>query len=203
MSKYPTKTKPRNAQFLLMIISLLIISFACNLPRSIVDRDYLACEESGGEWIIDDKGARCEYPSTSEIEASPNQDSKEIIPAGTFRGEFTETEMATRGLVEWEVQGTVDKNEITIVVANDGTVTGQFFYVKTGNILFSDDSHGTTCTDSNDQSFFGEAAGQLIDSTGKIVFEIQIHVFIEFIFTINFFHHISEEIFNSDYIFKM
>jgi len=42
------------------------------------------------------------------------------MPAGNYKGIITDTEMATRGLVEWKVQGTVESNEIIIHVAADG-----------------------------------------------------------------------------------
>ncbi len=97
------------------------------------------------------------------------------IPAGSYQGKITNTDMATRGLVEWKVQGTVESNEIIIHVSEDGTVTGQFSYEKTGNILISDDGGGShePCINSNDQFFKGDASGILTGNTGGIIFKIQ------------------------------
>jgi hypothetical protein len=189
-------TKVKILFFLLVLIGM---SLACNYPDAtgaIVEAAVEQCftvDRSKYENYADQLGQVPEtpkYPESAVYEAcfidrelslvrmsdgyrSEEDENDGSIPAGTYEGTITDTKMATRGLVEWEVQGSVESNEITIIVANDGTVSGSFIYVKTGNILFSDDSHGITCTDSNDQSFIGEATGQLTNNTGRIVFEIQ------------------------------
>lgn len=114
-------------------------------------------------------------PDEDDDKTEANVKDQNQIPAGSYKGEIINTDMATRGLVEWKVQGTVEKNEIIIHVSDDGTVTGQFSYKKIGNILISDDDGGShePCVNSNDQFFTGDASGRLAGNTGKIVFEIQ------------------------------
>lgn len=114
-------------------------------------------------------------PVEGSDNTEPDEFDRNQIPAGRYKGKVTDTEMATRGLVEWQVQGTVENNEVVINVADDGSVTGRFLYEKLGNILVSDDGGGShaPCVDSNDQYFSGNASGKLTGSTGEIVFTIQ------------------------------
>ncbi len=159
----------------LMILIFLFLSLACNLPRTLLDRDDFLCEEVGGNWVTNQKGTKCEFDSPNAEEPSPEAGTQQLIPAGTYEGLFIDTEMGTKGLVEWKVQGTVGKNEVVITVADDGTVSGQFTYEVIGNILVSDDGGGShaPCISSNDQFFKGDASGQLTTNQGRVVFEIQ------------------------------
>lgn len=107
--------------------------------------------------------------------AAPDEAERNAIPSGSYKGKITDTEMATRGLIEWQVQGSVENNEVSINVSDDGAVTGRFLYEKLGNIVVSDDGGGShaPCVDSNDQYFSGTASGKLTGSSGEIVFTIQ------------------------------
>ncbi len=123
--------------------------------------------------------AAAEASSAGEGDGQVDQEGVEnegetSIPTGTYKGIMTDTELATGGMLgEWKVQGTVESNEIIIIIAEDGSVTGSFSYIKKGNIALSDESHGVTCTSSNDHFYVGEPTGQLTNITGRIVFEIK------------------------------
>ncbi len=114
-------------------------------------------------------------PAEIDDNTAPDEAARNAIPSGSYKGKITDTEMATRGLMEWQVQGTVENNEVSIDVSDDGAVTGRFLYEKLGNIVVSDDGGGShaPCVDSNDQYFSGNASGKLTGSSGEIVFTIQ------------------------------
>jgi hypothetical protein len=169
------ETTRKTLLFFLIMAAFVSVSLACNLPRSLVDRDDFACTEAGGKWVVENGKTRCEFDPSVDDESSKSEANQNQIPAGTYIGTVIDTEMATRGLVEWQVQGNVEKNEVIIHVAGDGSVTGDFFYEKIGNILLSDDGGGShaACIDSNDQFFVGKASGMLTGNTGRVVFAIQ------------------------------
>jgi hypothetical protein len=163
------ETSRKNSPWLLVIAIFLVTGLACNLPRPL-DHDEFVCESAGGYWIIDESGARCKFAPEDDEAPAEDPGGQSSIPADTYTGEFIETDMGTKGLVEWKVQGAVEKNEVILQVAADGTVTGSLAYEKIGNILVSDSSG---CTDSNDQFFTGAASGQISGNTGRLVFAIQ------------------------------
>ena len=181
---HKTESRQRKSQVLLIILTSLFLTLACSLPRSLVDRDDLLCEETGGEVIYPDnyQGKRyCQYPddkdNADESMQQDEGDEETSVPTGTYKGTIVDTEWKQR---DWfgsppEVLGTVVENEVIILIAEDGTVTGSLNYIVTGTILMSDTSHGITCTVLNDRSYYGEASGKLLENTGKVIFDGEWH----------------------------
>ena len=178
-----TNSRPRKSRLLLLSLALLFLTLACNLPRTLVDRDDLLCEETGGEIIYpkDGQERHCKYPDDQENANDSLQqdegDEETSVPTGAYVGTIIDTEWKQR---DWfgsppEVLGTVAENEVIIFIAADGTVTGSLKYIVNGTILMSDTSHGITCTVLNDRSYDGEASGKLLENTGKIIFKGEWH----------------------------
>jgi hypothetical protein len=170
------KHPPRTTMLILAGFMVLLSMLACAdmFTEAVSDEIASSCKAIGQKMV--DGVCVTVSPDEAQDRASSGQEPENnAIPAGTYEGKITQTELAAGGWVEWEVDGTVESNEVIIIVARDGTVTGQLSYIKTGNVLFSDDDGGShaTCTSSNDQAYLGEASGQLTSSTGKIVFVIQ------------------------------
>jgi hypothetical protein len=131
---------------LLATISLFIAGLACNIPFS---------------------------DSYMEDWRERRESERLMSPAGVWKGVITETEMADRGLMEWLEDGTVVSNEVNIIISADGVVTGSFVFEKVDNVSLKEETHIPPCISSNDQLFVGEASGELIENTGRIVFDVE------------------------------
>jgi len=118
---YQTKMRPRKSRLLLLSLALLFLSFACNLPNSLVDRDDLLCEESGGEIIYPKDGQEryCKYPDDPEKANETN------IPVGTYAGKANFYATLENDVDDSFAEPICQENTITVEVESNGTTQGE------------------------------------------------------------------------------
>ena len=118
---YKTKSRHRKSRLFLLTLALLLLTFACNLPNSLVDRDDLLCEESGGEIIYPKDGQEryCKYPDDPENGDETN------IPVGTYAGKANFHATLENDVDDSFAEPICKENTISVAVESDGTTTGE------------------------------------------------------------------------------
>lgn len=118
---YKTKSRHIKSRLLLLSIALLVLSFACNMPNSLVDNDEFACEESGGEYIRPKDGQKnyCKYPDDQGNGDETN------VPVGTYTGKSNFHSTLENDVDDSFAEPICKENIVTVVVESDGTSKGE------------------------------------------------------------------------------
>jgi len=168
---YKTESRQRKSPLLLIILTFLFLTLACNLPRSLVDRDDLLCEESGGEVIYPKDGQEryCKYPDDQgNADESMQQDDevseeKNNSSVGTYICEMYVNDEPPPGGDDWEYEF---ESDFSIKVANDGTVTGFKIYK-----IWVDSVSATGCATRSEEGYTTNVSGFLEGNQGSAILE--------------------------------